>query len=143
MPTSRATAVWEGTLKEGKGEFRAASGTFGGVYSYRTRFEGAKGATPEELIAAALASCFSMALSADLERAGTPATRIETEAACTIGIVERAPKITTIVLLVRGTVPGLDAATFLKAAESAKDNCPVSKALRGNVQLTLEAKLES
>lgn len=141
MPTSRATAVWEGTLKGGKGEFRAASGAFGGAYTFLTRFEGTKGATPEELIAAAHASCFSMALSADLERAGTIATRIETEAACTIEIVERAPKITTILLTVRGAVPGLDAAAFLKAAESAKDNCPVSKALRGNVRLTVAAKL--
>jgi osmotically inducible protein OsmC len=142
MPTSRATAVWEGTLKGGKGEFRAASGAFGGAYTFLTRFEGTKGATPEELIAAAHASCFSMALSADLERAGTIATRIETQAACTIEIVERAPKITTIVLTVRGTVPGLDAAAFLKAAESAKENCPVSKALRGNVTFTLDARLE-
>lgn len=142
MPTSRATAVWEGTLKGGKGEFRAASGVFGGAYTFLTRFEGTKGATPEELIAAAHASCFSMALSADLERAGTIATRIETEAACTIEIVERAPKITTIVLTVRGAVPGLDAAAFLKAAESAKENCPVSKALRGNVTFTLDARLE-
>jgi osmotically inducible protein OsmC len=142
MPTSRATAVWEGTLKGGKGAFRAASGAFGGAYTFLTRFEGTKGATPEELIAAAHASCFSMALSADLERAGTIATRIETEAACTIEIVERAPKITTIVLTVRGTVPGLDAAAFLKAAESAKENCPVSKALRGNVTFTLDARLE-
>jgi osmotically inducible protein OsmC len=142
MPTSRATAVWEGTLKGGKGAFRAASGAFGGAYTFLTRFEGTKGATPEELIAAAHASCFSMALSADLERAGTIATRIETQAACTIEIVERAPKITTIVLTVRGTVPGLDAAAFLKAAESAKENCPVSKALRGNVTFTLDARLE-
>jgi osmotically inducible protein OsmC len=142
MPTSRATAVWEGTLKGGKGAFRAASGAFGGAYTFLTRFEGTKGATPEELIAAAHASCFSMALSADLERAGTIATRIETEAACTIEIVERAPKITTIVLTVRGAVPGLDAAAFLKAAESAKENCPVSKALRGNVTFTLDARLE-
>jgi osmotically inducible protein OsmC len=142
MPTSRATAVWEGTLKGGKGEFRAASGAFGGAYTFLTRFEGTKGATPEELIAAAHASCFSMALSADLERAGPIATRIETQAACTIEIVERAPKITTIVLTVRGTVPGLDAAAFLKAAESAKENCPVSKALRGNVTFTLDARLE-
>jgi len=142
MPTSRATAVWEGNLKGGKGEFRSASGTFGGAYSYLTRFEGAKGATPEELMAAAHASCLSMALSADLERAGTPAIRIETEAACTIEIVERAPKITTMVLTVRGKVPGLDASAFLKAAASAKDNCPVSKALRGNVAFTLDARLE-
>jgi osmotically inducible protein OsmC len=143
MPTSRATAIWKGKLKDGTGEFRAASGTFGGAYSFLTRFEGTKGATPEELIAAAHASCLSMALSADLERAGSPATRIETEAACTIEIVERAPKITTMALTVRGEVPGLDAATFMKVAESAKDNCPVSKALRGNVRLTLEATLES
>jgi len=142
MPTSRATAVWEGTLKEGKGEFRAASGTFGGAYSYLTRFEGAQGATPEELIAAALASCLSMALSADLEKAGTSATRVETEAACTIEPVGGKPTITTMTLKVRGRVPGLDQAGFQKAAERARDNCPVARALKGNVTVTLDARLE-
>ena len=142
MTTSRASAVWDGKLKDGTGDFRAASGAFGGRYSFQTRFEGAKGPTPEELIAAAHAACLSMALSADLEKAGTPATRIETEAACTIEMVEGAPKITTMALTVRCRVQGVDQAGFRKAAESARDNCPVSKALQGNVEFRLEAKLE-
>ena len=78
MPTSNATAVWEGKLRDGKGSFKGESGAFSGAYSFRTRFEGVKGTNPEELIAAAHAACFSMALSAGLEKAGTPATRIET-----------------------------------------------------------------
>jgi osmotically inducible protein OsmC len=143
MPTSRASAVWEGSFKEGAGEFQAKSGTFRGRYSYQTRFVGAAGTTPEELIAAAHASCLSMALTASLEKAGTPATRIATDAACTIDIVEGSARITTITLQVRGTVPGMNAAAFRQAAESAKDNCPVSKALKGNVAVTLEATLES
>lgn len=138
MTTSRASAVWEGGLKGGKGTFKAASAAFGGAYTYATRFEGAKGTTPEELIAAAHAACLSMALSADLEKAGTPATRIETSAACTID----AGKIQKMALSVRGTVKGIDEATFKKAAEGAKENCPVSKALKGNVQFVLEARLE-
>lgn len=142
MPTSRATAVWEGTLKQGTGDFRAASGTFGGRYSYQTRFVGTPGATPEELIAAAHASCLSMALSADLEKAGTPVTRITTEAACTIEPVNGVPTITTMALQVRGTVPGLDQAAFRRAAEHTKDNCPVSRALKGNVAFTIDARLE-
>lgn len=143
MPTSRASAIWEGSFKEGKGEFQAKSGSFRGAYSYQTRFVGSPGATPEELIAAAHASCLSMALTAALEKAGTAVTRIKTDAACTIEIVDGAAKITTIALQVRGTVPGLDPAAFRHAAESAKDTCPVSKALKGNVAVTLEATLES
>jgi osmotically inducible protein OsmC len=139
--TSAATAVWEGKLRDGKGTFKAASGAFGGNYTFATRFEGAKGTTPEELIAAAHAACFSMALSAGLEKAGTPATRIETQARCTIDTVDGAPKITTIALSVRGDVPRLDQAGFQKAAEAAKTGCPVSKALQGNVSIQLEAKL--
>ncbi len=142
MTISRASAVWEGKLKDGRANFRAASGAFSGPYSFQTRFEGAKGATPEELIAAAHASCLSMALSADLEKAGTPATRVETEAACTFEMVSGRPTITTMELKVRGRVPGLDQAGFQKAAELAKDNCPVSRALQGNVAFKLEAKLE-
>ncbi|HXF95240.1 MAG TPA: OsmC family protein [Gemmatimonadales bacterium] len=142
MPTSHASAVWEGKLKDGKGSFRAGSGAFNGPYTFATRFEGAKGTNPEELIAAAHAACFSMALSAALEKAGTPATRVETRAACTIEIVEGAPKITRMELVVRGKVPGSDPAAFQRAAEGAKENCPVSKALKGNVEFTLDARLE-
>jgi len=139
--TSTATAVWEGKLKDGKGTFKAGSGAFGGNYTFATRFEGAKGTNPEELIAAAHAACLSMALSAGLEKAGTPATRIETQARCTMDTVGGAPKITTIALSVRGRVPGIDQAGFQQAAEAAKNGCPVSKALQGNVSFTLEAKL--
>ncbi len=140
--TSRATAQWEGKLKDGKGSFKAASGAFSGPYTFATRFEGAKGTNPEELIAAAHAACFSMALSAGLERAGTPATRIETSAAATLDMVGGAPKITTIALSVRGKVAGLDQARFQKAADDAKANCPVSKLFAGNADVTLEAKLD-
>lgn len=138
MTTSRASAVWEGGLKGGKGTFKAGSSAFSGGYTFATRFESAPGTTPEELIAAAHAACFSMALSADLEKAGTPATRIETGAACTID----GGKIQTMELMVRGTVKGIDAAAFAKAAAGAAENCPVSKALRGNVQVVLQARLE-
>jgi osmotically inducible protein OsmC len=142
MTTSRASAVWEGKLRDGKGSFKAGSGAFGGSYSFRTRFEGAAGTNPEELMAAAHAACLSMALSAGLEQAGTPATRIETTAACTIDKVGDGFKITTMDLKVRGKVPGIDQAKFQQAAEAAKSGCPVSGALKGNVTLKLDAKLE-
>jgi osmotically inducible protein OsmC len=140
--TSRATAVWEGVLRSGKGRFEAGSGAFRGDYSFATRFEGAKGTNPEELIAAAHAACLSMALSLGLERAGTPATRITTTAACTIDKVGEGFRITTMRLQVRGKVPGIDQAAFAKAADAAKEGCPVSQALRGNVKLELDARLE-
>ncbi len=142
MTTSTASAVWEGGLKGGKGTFKAASGAFQGAYTFATRFEGAKGTTPEELIAAAHAACFSMALSAGLEKAGKPATSISTKASCTIEMVGGGPKITTMKLEVRGKVPGVDQAAFTKAAEEAKNGCPVSGALKGNVAFQLDAKLE-
>ena len=141
MATSNAVAIWEGKLKDGKGSFKAQSGVFSGSFSFGTRFEGNKGSNPEELIAAAHAGCFSMALSSALEKAGHPATRIETRAAVTLEMVDGAPKITRSVLDVRGKVDGVDQAAFQQAAEGAKKNCPVSKALQGNVEITLEAKL--
>ena len=142
MTTSRASAVWEGKLRDGRGNFNSASGTFKGDYSFRTRFEGAPGSTPEELIAAAHAACFSMALSGDLDKAGTPAIRIETEAACTVEKVGDGFKITTMDLQVRGNVPGIDQAKFQQVAEGTKNGCPVSGALKGNVQIKVDAKLE-
>jgi osmotically inducible protein OsmC len=142
MPTSSASAVWEGVLRSGKGHFKAGSGAFEGDYSFATRFEGSRGTNPEELIAAAHAACLSMALSAGLEKSGTPATRISTKASCTVDKVGDGFKITRMKLEVLGKVSGLDQAGFLKAAEAAKKGCPVSTALQGNVQLELDAKLE-
>lgn len=141
MATSNAVATWQGKLKEGKGSFKAQSGAFSGAFSFGTRFEGKKGTNPEELIAAAHAGCFSMFLSAVLEKAGHSAERIETRAAVTIETIDGASKVTRSALNVRGKVPGIDAAAFQEAAENAKRNCPVSKALQGNVDITLEAKL--
>lgn len=141
MTTSNAVATWEGTLREGKGTFKAQSGAFSGAFSFGTRFEGKKGTNPEELIAAAHAGCFSMALSAALEKAGHPVTRIETRAAVTIETVDGAPTITRSALDVRGKVPGIDQAAFLQAAEGAKKNCPVSKALQSIAAITMEVKL--
>ena len=142
MPTSKASAVWEGKLRDGKGTFKAASSAFSGPYTFATRFEGKPGTNPEELIAAAHAACLSMALSAGLERGGKPATRIETTAACTMDMVDGNPKITKMELRVRGKVSGLDQAGFQKAAQEAKAGCPVSKALTGIPQITLDATLE-
>ena len=142
MPTSSASAVWEGVLRSGRGHFKAGSGAFEGDYSFATRFENAKGTNPEELIAAAHAACLSMALSAGLEKNGTPPTRISTKAACTVEKVGDGFKITRMRLEVRGKVAGLDQAKFAQAAEAAKKGCPVSTALQGNVQLELDARLE-
>src|SRR5207245_6767353 len=93
-PTIKEMAFWEGKLKDGKGNFKAGSSSFNGPYTFASRFEGKKGTNPEELIAAAHAACFSMALSAGLEKAGKPVTRVETTAACTLEMVDGAPQIT-------------------------------------------------
>ena len=142
MPTSSANAVWEGVLRSGRGHFKAGSGAFEGDYSFATRFESARGTNPEELIAAAHAACLSMALSGALEKNGTPATRISTNAACTVEKVGDGFKITRMRLEVRGKVPGVDQARFAQVADAAKQGCPVSTALQGNVQLELDARLE-
>ncbi|MGE0352817.1 MAG: OsmC family protein [Gemmatimonadales bacterium] len=142
MPISNSSATWQGGLKGGKGTFQAGSGLFSGDYSFPTRFEGAKGTNPEELIAAAHAACFSMALAAGLEKAGKTPERISTTAAASLDKVGDGFKITRIKLVVRGKVPGLDQAGFTQAAQAAKDGCPVSGALKGNVQMELEATLE-
>jgi lipoyl-dependent peroxiredoxin len=142
MTTSIASAVWDGVLRSGRGHFKAGSGAFEGDYSFATRFENARGTNPEELIAAAHAACLSMALSAGLEKAGTPATRISTKASCTVDKAGEGFKITRMRLEVRGKVAGLDQAGFAQAAEAAKNGCPVSTALQGNVEMELDARLE-
>lgn len=142
MPSSTASATWQGGLKDGNGKFEAGTGAFSGAYTFLSRFTDGDGTNPEELIAAAHASCLSMALSASLERAGTPATSISTRATCTIEKVEAGFRITKMHLDVKGTVAGIDQAAFAAAADGAKDGCPVSNALKGNVELILSASLE-
>jgi osmotically inducible protein OsmC len=141
MPTRKATAVWEGGLKGGKGTFKGESGAIGGQYNFSSRFESGVGSNPEELLAAAEAACFSMALSGGLEKAGTPATRIETSAACTVEAVPGGFGITKIKLNVQATVPNADKVKFQQIANETKEGCPVSKALKGNVEITVEARL--
>jgi lipoyl-dependent peroxiredoxin len=141
MP-AKGHAEWKGELKAGSGTFTAGEGITGD-YSFKSRFEDGPGANPEQLIAAAHAACFSMALSAALANAGTPVESVNTDATVTLRIVDGAPTITKIELSTVGRVPGLDAAAFQAAAEGAKANCPVSKALAGVGEITLEASLAS
>jgi osmotically inducible protein OsmC len=140
MATRTGTAVWEGTLKDGRGTMKLGSGAFEGPYSFSSRFEEAKGTNPEELIGAAEAGCFSMALSANLEKAGHPAKRINTTATVKLEIVGSGPKITTIDLTAEAEVPGIDEAKFREQAELTKKTCPVSVVLAG-AQINLDAKL--
>lgn len=141
MPTRKASAVWEGGLKGGKGKFDGESGVISGAYSFGTRFENAKGTNPEELLAAAEAACYSMALSAGLEGAGKPASRVSTDAFCTIEKAGEGFKITTMKLVVRASVPGISEEEFRKLAEATKTGCPVSAAFKGNLSFELDAKL--
>ena len=141
MATRKATATWEGGLKGGKGSFKGESGAIGGQYNFSSRFESGTGSNPEELLAAAEAACFSMALSAGLEKAGTPPTRVETAAACTIEAVPGGVGITRMKLTVQATVPKVDKMKFDQIVKETKDGCAVSKALKGNVEITVEARL--
>jgi osmotically inducible protein OsmC len=142
MTISTASATWEGGLKNGKGTFEARSGAFQGGYSFATRFEGAGGSTPEELLAAAHAACFSMALSAGLEKAGHSPARIRTTASAHMEKVGGGFKVTRMRLETRGSVPGIDQAAFAAAAEAARTGCPVSNVFHGNIEIELEATLE-
>ena len=141
MPTSNASATWEGALKGGKGSFKGQSGVIQGAYSFATRFESAAGTNPEELLAAAEAACFSMALSMGLEGAGAKPERIETSAACTI---DKKPeggfRITTMKLQSKVKASGIDAAKLREVAEATKKACPVSVALAG-IEITVDAQL--
>lgn len=142
MPVRNAKAVWEGNLASGKGNVELGSGLFKGAYSFPSRFENGKGTNPEELIAAAHAGCFSMALSAALSKNGIRPEKIETEARVTIDKVGEGFGITGIELICSAQVPGISEEEFLKYAEDAKNGCPVSKAL-ASVKITLKAALES
>jgi osmotically inducible protein OsmC len=141
MPTRNASATWEGGLKNGRGSFKGQTG-LGGQYNFSSRFENGSGSNPEELLAAAEAACYSMALSLGLEQNGTPPTRVETNAACTIEKVGDGFSITKMTLDVNAQVPNVDDATFQRIAKATKDGCPVSRALKG-VDIQLNAKLSS
>lgn len=141
MPTRTATAKWEGGgLKTGRGSFSGQTG-LGGQYNFSSRFENGTGSNPEELLAAAEAACFSMALSANLEKNGTVPTSIETSAACTVEKVNDAMTITKIHLDTRVSAPNLDAATLQTIAETTKETCPVSRSFKGNVDIQVKATL--
>lgn len=141
MPTRNASAQWSGTIKGGSGQFATETGITG-PYSFGSRFESAKGSNPEELLAAAHAACYSMALSLGLEKAGATPERIDTKAACTIEQVGGGFKITSMKLTTRVKASGIDAAKFSEVAEATKLGCPVSGALVNNVQIELDATLE-
>jgi osmotically inducible protein OsmC len=141
MPTRKASAVWEKGLKNGKGSFKGESGAIKGSYSFGSRFENATGSSPEELLAAAQAACFSMALALGLEQNGTPAEKVETTAACTVEKVGDGFRITAMNLVTNVTAPGVDEAKFQQIANATKDGCPVSQALKGNLKMTLTATL--
>jgi lipoyl-dependent peroxiredoxin len=144
MPTRRSSARWEGGLKTGKGTFKGEGGSIGGQYSFSSRFESGVGSNPEELLAAAEAACFSMALAGDLEKNGTPPTSVETEAACTVSPDPAGGfSVKSIALDVTAVVPGIDDAKFQEIASGTLRNCPVSKAFRGNLELTVNARLQS
>jgi osmotically inducible protein OsmC len=140
MATRTGSALWEGTLKQGKGTMKLGSGAFEGPYSFSSRFESGAGTNPEELIGAAEAGCFSMALSLNLEKAGYPAKRINTTATVKLEPVGGGFKITSIDLNVEADIPGIDQAKFREQAELTKKTCPVSVALAGT-QINLAAKL--
>ncbi len=140
MPVRTAKAVWEGGLKDGHGTVALGSGAYEGRYSFGSRFEEAGGTNPEELIGAAHAGCFSMALSAGLSRAGIAPKRIATAAKVHLEKVGEGFKITRIELTTEAEVPGLDDAAFQEHARKAKEGCPVSQALAGT-EIHLDARL--
>jgi osmotically inducible protein OsmC len=141
MMQRKASAVWRGGLKDGKGTVSASSGVLSNTpYSFTTRFENTPGTNPEELIAAAHAACFSMALSAQLGAANLTPESINTSATLTMDKLDAGWTITTIQLDVNARVPNADEAAFNKAAENAKAGCPVSKVL--NAKITMNARLE-
>ena len=141
MPTQRAEAEWKGHLAEGSGRLKVGSGAFDGPYSFKSRFEAGQSATnPEELIGAAHAGCFTMALTAQLSRAGITPKRIHTGATVKLEKVGDGFSITKIELETEADIPGIDSPTFQRHALDAKQNCPVSKALAGT-EIHLSAQL--
>jgi osmotically inducible protein OsmC len=139
MPTRSAAATWKGGLR-GQGEFRGQTG-LAGQYNFSSRFENGAGSNPEELLAAAEAACFSMALAFALAKDGHEATSVETTADCSVEKQGEGWKITRIALRTRVAAPGIDPSKFQAIARATMEGCPVSTALKGNVQLELDAQL--
>jgi osmotically inducible protein OsmC len=142
MPTRNASAEWRGETKRGGGTVALGSGAFEGPYNFSGRFADGAGTNPEELLGAAHASCFAMALSLVLSNGGTPPDSLDAAAKVTIDQVGEGFEITRIDLTVRGRVPGIDADGFQQAAQGAKEACPLSKALAAVKEITLDAALE-
>lgn len=141
MPKRRADARWDGSLENGNGTMRMASGAYEGPYSFESRFEEGEGTNPEELIAAAHAGCYSMALSGDLGQAGHEVESVETNATVQIDQIEGGFEISRIDLATTARVPGIAEDEFQQIAEAAKKGCPVSKALGGVGSIELKAEL--
>jgi osmotically inducible protein OsmC len=139
MP-AKGSAEWKGDVPTGNGTFTAGD-TISGEYSFKSRFQDGPGANPEQLIAAAHASCFSMALSNILAQAGSPPDSVRTDATVTLRMVDGTPTITSVNLVTVGQVPGVDEAKFQEYAQTAKAGCPVSRALAGVAEITLTATL--
>ena len=138
----KSTAHWQGGLKDGKGTLSSDSGVLSETqYSFHTRFEDGKGTNPEELIAAAHAGCFTMALSGELGKTGMTAESLDTTATVTMEKLEAGPTVTAIHLDVTAKIPGAQQAAFMTAANTAKENCPISRLL--NAVITMDARLEA
>ena len=140
MPVRKSQATWEGSLREGHGTMKLGSGAYEGPFSFVSRFEEGAGTNPEELIGAAHAGCYAMALSSGLGKAGFTPRRIGTTATVTLGTVDGKSRITNIHLECQAEVPGIDAGSFQQIAEATKTGCPVSAALSG-VEISLDARL--
>ena len=140
MPTQQAEATWNGDLKNGNGTMRMESGSYEGSYSFASRFENGEGTNPEELIGAAHAGCYAMALSNELAEAGHDPKSVDATADVTFEVTDDGPAITGIKLTVKANIPGIDDSEFQEFAEGAKKGCPVSKALAGTT-ITLDASL--
>ena len=143
----RATATWQGNLTEGSGTVSTASSSVFSdlpvTWAARTEEDGGGKTSPEELVAAAHAACYAMAVSNNLAKNGTPARRLDTSATVTFDKTDAGWRVISSALKVRGDVPGIDATKFAEIAELAKDGCPISNALKGNVELSVEASLET
>ncbi len=142
MANRTAEAIWQGTLNEGAGELKLGSGSYQGPYTFLSRFETGAGTNPEELIAAAEAGCFTMALSASLGRQGFPVTQVHTTAEVSLEKLDAGMTITRITLNTVGDVPGIDAAKFQEEADKAKSNCIISRAMNPSIEFVLNATLK-